>query len=40
MIAEELEVSLDNVNIGFAAGHPSKFGSQLTGGSSTVRGAY
>ena len=40
MIAEELEVSLDNVNIGFAAGHPSKYGSQLTGGSSTVRGAY
>src|SRR5215204_269538 len=40
MIAEELEVSLDNVNIGFAPGHQSKFGSQLTGGSSTVRGAY
>ncbi|HEU5165346.1 MAG TPA: xanthine dehydrogenase family protein molybdopterin-binding subunit [Chitinophagaceae bacterium] len=40
MIAEELEVSLDNVNIGFAPGHQSKFGSQSTGGSSTVRGAY
>src|SRR6187399_2517657 len=40
MIAEELEVSLDDVNIAFAPGHPSKFGSQLTGGSSTVRGAY
>ncbi len=40
MIAEELEVSLDNVNIAFAPGHPTKFGSQLTGGSSTVRGAY
>ena len=40
MIAEELEVSLDNVTIGFAPGHQSKFGSQLTGGSSTVRGAY
>jgi len=40
MIAEELEVSLDNVNIAFAQGHPSKFGSQVTGGSSTVRGAY
>jgi isoquinoline 1-oxidoreductase beta subunit len=40
MIAEELEVSLDNVNIAFAPGHPSKFGSQVTGGSSTVRGSY
>ena len=40
MIAEELEVSLDNINIEFAPGHPSKFGSQVTGGSSTVRGAY
>ena len=40
MIAEELEVSLDNINISFAPGHPSKFGSQVTGGSSTVRGAY
>ena len=40
MIAEELEVSLDNVNIAFAQGHPSKFGSQVTGGSSTVRGSY
>lgn len=40
MVAEELEVSLDNVNIAFAPGHPSKFGSQVTGGSSTVRGSY
>jgi isoquinoline 1-oxidoreductase beta subunit len=40
MIAEELEVSLDNVNIAFAQGNPGKYGSQLTGGSSTVRGAY
>src|SRR6186997_1155897 len=40
MIAEELEVSLDNVNIGFAPGSQTKYGSQLTGGSSTVRGAY
>src|SRR5574339_781681 len=40
MIAEELEVSLDNVSIAFAPCHPSKFGSQVTGGSSTVRGAY
>ncbi|HEX6848587.1 MAG TPA: molybdopterin cofactor-binding domain-containing protein, partial [Chitinophagaceae bacterium] len=40
MIAEELEVSLNTVNISFAQGHPSKYGSQVTGGSSTVRGAY
>ena len=40
MVAEELEVSLDNVNIAFAQGNPGKYGSQLTGGSSTVRGAY
>ena len=40
MVAEELEVSLDNINISFAPGHPSKYGSQITGGSSTVRGAY
>src|SRR5688572_2897264 len=40
MIAEELEVSLDNINIEFAPGHPTKYGSQVTGGSSTVRGAY
>ena len=40
MIAEELEVSLDDVNIAFAPGNQGKYGSQLTGGSSTVRGAY
>ncbi len=40
MVAEELEVNLDQVNIAFAPGHQSKWGSQLTGGSSTVRGAY
>lgn len=40
MIAEELEVNLDQVKIGFAPGHQTKYGSQLTGGSSTVRGAY
>ena len=40
MVAEELEVSLDDVIIGFAPGHQSKYGSQSTGGSSTVRGAY
>lgn len=40
MIAEELEVNLDNVKIGFAPGSQTKYGSQVTGGSSTVRGAY
>ncbi|PWT76811.1 MAG: xanthine dehydrogenase [Bacteroidetes bacterium] len=40
MIAEELEVNLDQVNIQFAPGHQKKFGSQVTGGSSTVRGSY
>lgn len=40
MIAEELEVDLDKVNIVFAPGDNKKYGSQLTGGSSTVRGAY
>lgn len=40
MIAEELEVSLDQVTISFAPGHQNKYGSQLTGGSSTVRGAF
>lgn len=40
MIAEELEVNLDQVKIAFAPGHQSKFGSQVTGGSSTVRGSY
>jgi isoquinoline 1-oxidoreductase beta subunit len=40
MIAEELEVNLDQVNILFAPGSQTKYGSQITGGSSTVRGAY
>lgn len=40
MIAEELEVNLDQVKIVFAPGHQSRFGSQVTGGSSTVRGSY
>jgi isoquinoline 1-oxidoreductase beta subunit len=40
IIAEELEVSLDAVNIVFAPGNERKYGAQTTGGSSTVRGAY
>lgn len=40
MIAEELEVDLDKVNIVFGIGNEKKYGSQITGGSSTVRSAY
>ena len=40
MIAEELEVNLAEVNIVFAQGDNKKYGSQVTGGSSTVRGSY
>lgn len=40
IIAEELEVDLNDVNIVFAEGNSAKYGSQVTGGSSTVRGTY
>jgi isoquinoline 1-oxidoreductase subunit beta len=40
IIAEELELDLDKVNILFAPGDNKKYGSQITGGSSTVRGSY
>ena len=40
MIAEELEVNLNDVNIFFTIGDKEKYGSQITGGSSTVRGSY
>jgi len=40
IIAEELEVDLYGVDIKFAQGDEKKFGSQLTGGSSTIRGSY
>ena len=40
MVAEELEVDLDKVNIVFAKGDSKKYGNQVTGGSSTVRGSY
>ncbi len=40
IIAEELEVDLDKVKIIFGPGNNKKYGSQITGGSSTVRGAY
>ncbi len=40
IIAEELEVNLDQVSIVFAQGNGKKYGSQITGGSSTIRGNY
>ena len=40
MVAEELEVDLDHVRILFAPGSQTKYGSQITGGSSTIRGSY
>jgi isoquinoline 1-oxidoreductase beta subunit len=40
MIAEELEVDLDKVDIVFGIGNEKKYGNQITGGSSTVRSAY
>lgn len=39
IIAEELEVNLDEVAVQFAKGD-KKYGSQVTGGSSTVSGSY
>lgn len=40
IVAEELEVDLNEVNVVFAKGDQKKYGSQITGGSSTVRGSY
>lgn len=40
IIAEELEVNLKDVDVIFAIGDPTKYGSQITGGSSTIRGSY
>lgn len=40
IIAEELEVNLNDVDIVFAPGNQAKYGSQVTGGSSTIRGSY
>jgi isoquinoline 1-oxidoreductase subunit beta len=40
IIAEELEVDLNQVSIVFAKGNQKVYGSQVTGGSSTVRGSY
>ena len=40
IVAEELEVDLNIINIVFAKGNKKKYGSQITGGSSTVRTSY
>lgn len=40
ILAEELEVNLNEVNIIFAQGNKEKYGNQITGGSSTIRGSY
>jgi isoquinoline 1-oxidoreductase subunit beta len=40
IVAEELEVNLNEINVVFAQGDNKKYGSQITGGSSTVRGSY
>jgi len=40
IVAEELEVDLKDVKIVFAPGNKEKFGDQITGGSSTIRGSY
>ena len=40
IISEELEVDLSNIQVIFAQGNQKKYGSQITGGSSTIRGSY
>ena len=40
ILAEELEVDLKEVDIIFAQGDRKKYGSQVTGGSSTIRSSY
>jgi isoquinoline 1-oxidoreductase subunit beta len=40
IIAEELEVDMNEIDIVFAQGSQTKYGSQITGGSSTIRGSY
>ena len=40
IVAEELEVNLNEINVVFAPGNAKKYGNQVTGGSSTVRGSY
>lgn len=40
MLAEELEVEMSQIKVVSAIGNNAKYGSQITGGSSTVRGSY
>jgi len=40
IVAEELEVDVDAIDIRFAPGDRQKYGNQVTGGSSTIRGSY
>ena len=40
ILAEELEVDLKDVDIIFGQGNRKKYGSQVTGGSSTIRSSY
>ena len=40
IIAEELEVNMEQINVVSAIGNPIRYGSQGTGGSSTIREAY
>jgi len=40
IIAEELEVNLNDINIRFAPGNRQKYGNQVTGGSSTISSSY
>lgn len=40
ILAEELAVNLSDVNIIFAQGSQTKYGSQITGGSSTISSSY
>lgn len=40
IVAEELEVDIKDIHIIFAQGNKDKYGNQITGGSSTIRGSY
>lgn len=40
IIAEELEVNLEDIQVSFAPGDRTRYGGQITGGSSTIRGSY
>ncbi|MCE7054276.1 molybdopterin-dependent oxidoreductase [Algoriphagus sp. AGSA1] len=40
IIAEELEVDMNDISIRFAPGNRKKYGNQVTGGSSTISGSY